>query len=602
MCGIFARVAAEPVADTLIEGLKRLEYRGYDSAGIATLEQGGISRICTVGKVEALEAAVRSGPPKGSIGIGHTRWATHGAPSERNAHPHIAPGVAVVHNGIIENHRELRQGLSDLGATFRSETDSEVIPWMISHHMASGAKTMDALRKAGEDMKGAFAVAALTESEPDTLHALRRGSPLAVGFGDKGAALASDPNALAGFAREAFMLEDGDSAELSRSGVDIRNAQGEKVHRQIVTIDESALTTGSDGYAHHMLKEIHEQPQVIQRILSTYGSTGSILGRLTFDFRRVTRITLIACGTSYLAASLARRWFQEIAGIAAEVAIASEFRYEPLAPVQPGEIAIVISQSGETADTVGAMHRLKERGVPVLGLVNQAGSTIAREADCHIPLLAGPEIGVASTKAFVAQLTVLARIVLAAAQRRGHSGVSILHSALVRVPDSVSAVLHNEPAVMDVAQRVLQARSALFVGRGHLYPVALEGALKMKETSYIHAEGFAAGELKHGPIALVDSTTPIFALASSGPLFEKCASNIREIAARGGRIVLVGDRAALLALSDVATHALTVPHCPDFVQPIISTIPLQLLAYHVAVQRGLDVDRPRNLAKSVTVE
>ncbi|OYU47109.1 MAG: glutamine--fructose-6-phosphate transaminase (isomerizing) [Rhizobiales bacterium PAR1] len=602
MCGIFARVAAEPVADTLIEGLKRLEYRGYDSAGIATLEQGGIARICTVGKVEALEAAVRSGPPKGSIGIGHTRWATHGAPSERNAHPHIAPGVAVVHNGIIENHRELRQGLSDLGATFRSETDSEVIPWMISHHMASGAKTMDALRKAGEDMKGAFAVAALTESEPDTLHALRRGSPLAVGFGDKGAALASDPNALAGFAREAFMLEDGDSAELSRSGVDIRNAQGEKVHRQIVTIDDTALTTGSDGYAHHMLKEIHEQPQVIQRILSTYGSTGSILGRLTFDFRRVTRITLIACGTSYLAASLARRWFQEIAGIAAEVAIASEFRYEPLAPVQPGEIAIVISQSGETADTVGAMHRLKERGIPVLGLVNQAGSTIAREADCHIPLLAGPEIGVASTKAFVAQLTVLARIVLAAAQRRGHSGVSILHSALVRVPDSVSAVLHNEPAVMDVAQRVLQARSALFVGRGHLYPVALEGALKMKETSYIHAEGFAAGELKHGPIALVDSTTPIFALASSGPLFEKCASNIREIAARGGRIVLVGDRAALLALSDVATHALTVPHCPDFVQPIISTIPLQLLAYHVAVQRGLDVDRPRNLAKSVTVE
>lgn len=602
MCGIFARVAAEPVADTLIEGLKRLEYRGYDSAGIATMEQSGIERICAVGKVGALEAAVRSGPPKGRTGIGHTRWATHGAPSERNAHPHVAPGVAVVHNGIIENHRELRQGLTDLGAHFRSETDSEVIPWMLAHHMSAGASPAEALRKTGQDMKGAFAVAALSETKPDAIFALRRGSPLAVGFGEKGAALASDPNALAGFAREAMMLEDGDSAELGRDGIDIRNAQGEKVQRQIVTIDESALNLSSDGYAHHMLKEVHEQPQVMHRILSTYGSTGSILGCLSFDFRRVSRITLIACGTSYLAATLARRWFQEFAGIPAEVAIASEFRYEPLAPALPGEIAIVISQSGETADTVGAMHRLKERGVPVLALVNQIGSTIAREADCHIPLLAGPEIGVASTKAFIAQLTVLARIVLAAASRRGVAGTSLLHSALVRAPDAVKAVLHNEPAVMDVAQRVLQARSAIFVGRGHLYPVAMEGALKMKETSYIHAEGFAAGELKHGPIALVDSSTPIFALASSGPLFEKCASNIREIAARGGRIVLVGDRAALLALSDVATHALTVPHCPDFVQPIVSTIPLQLLAYHVAVQRGLDVDRPRNLAKSVTVE
>ena len=332
------------------------------------------------------------------------------------------------------------------------------------------------------------------------------------------------------------------------------------------------------------------------------GSTGSILGRLSFDFRRVRKVTLIACGTSYLAAQVARRWFQEIAGIPAEVAIASEFRYEPLPPEMTGEIGIVISQSGETADTIGAMHRLKERHVPVLALINQPGSTIAREANCYIPLLAGPEIGVASTKAFVAQLTVLARIVLSAAARREQAGISLLQSELVRAVDSVSAVLHNEPAVMEVARHVIQAQSALFVGRGHLYPVALEGALKMKETSYIHAEGFAAGELKHGPIALVDSSTPVFALASSGPLFEKCASNIREIAARGGRIVLVGDRAAMLALSDVATHALTVPHCPDFVQPIVSTIPLQLLAYHVAVQRGLDVDRPRNLAKSVTVE
>lgn len=602
MCGIFARVASEPVADTLIEGLKRLEYRGYDSAGIATMETAGLSRICAVGKVGALEAAVRVEPPKGNIGIGHTRWATHGAPSERNAHPHMAPGVAVVHNGIIENHRELRHDLAEHGATFRSETDTEVIPWLMAQHMAAGATAAEALRSAGDRMKGAFAVAALAERDPDTLHVLRRGSPLAIAHGEKGAVLASDPNALAGFAREAVMLEDGDSATLSRGGIEIRNEAGQKVQRQQIVIDEVAPLSADDGFQHHMLREIHEQPQVLQRILTTYDSVGSILGRLSFDFRRVNRVTLIACGTSYLAASLAKRWFQEIAGIPAEIAIASEYRYEPLAPAMPGEIAIVISQSGETADTVGAMQRLKERRVPVLGLVNQVGSTIAREADCHIPLLAGQEIGVASTKAFVAQLAVLARLVLAAASRRGVTGVSNLQNALSRVGDLVAAVLHNEPAVMDVAQRVVQARSAIFVGRGSLYPVALEGALKMKETSYIHAEGFAAGELKHGPIALVDQNTPIFALASSGPLFDKCASNIREIAARGGRIVLVGDRAALLALSDVATHALTVPHCPDFIQPIISTVPLQLLAYYVAVLRGLDVDRPRNLAKSVTVE
>ena len=602
MCGIFAQVATEPVAETLIKGLKRLEYRGYDSAGIATLEQGGIARVCAVGKVDALENVVRSAPPRGRIGIAHTRWATHGVPSERNAHPHIAPGLAVVHNGIIENHRDLRQSLADQGAQFKSETDSEVIPWLMAKHMQAGATPADAMRKAGEEMHGAFAIAAIAECEPDTLRAYRRGSPLAVGLGENGAVLASDPNALAGLAREAIILEDGDSAELTRGGLRILDQNGEAAHRQVIRVDENAYGTKDDGFAHHMLREIHEQPEVLSRILAAYHSTGDVLGRLSFDFRRVSRVTLIACGTSYYAACLARRWFSEIAGIPAEVAIASEYRYEIMPPAQPGEIAIVISQSGETADTVGAMHKLKERGVPVLALVNQAASTIGRDADCLIPLLAGPEIGVASTKAFTAQLTVLARIVLAAAERRGIGAGRLLHASLYRLSDTLTAMLHNEPAVMDVAQRIQHAQSAIFVGRGALYPVALEGALKLKETSYIHAEGFAAGELKHGPIALIDSATPVIALASSGPLFEKTASNIREIAARNGRIILVGDRNALLSLSDVATHALTVPHCPDFVQPIISTIPLQLLAYHVAVLRGLDVDRPRNLAKSVTVE
>ncbi len=451
-------------------------------------------------------------------------------------------------------------------------------------------------------MQGSFAIAAISEREPDVLRALRRGSPLAVAHGEAGGLLASDPNALAGFAREALMLEDGDSAEISRDGIQILDSRGQKALRQSVKVDEYGLAFQPGPYVHHMLREIHEQPDVVSRILEHYPTAGSILGALSFDFRRVSRVTLVACGTSYYAACLARRWFQEIAGIHAEVAIASEYRYEPLASWQPGEIAIVISQSGETADTVGAMQRLKGRGIPVLALVNQPASTIGREANCILPLLAGPEIGVASTKAFTAQLTVLAQLVLAAAQRRGQAGLGLLVSSLHKLVDSIKALLHNEPAVMDVAQRIQNAHSAVFVGRGPLFPVAMEGALKLKEISYIHAEGFAAGELKHGPIALIDSQTPVIALASSGPLYEKTASNIREIAARGGRIVLVGDRTALLGLADVSMQALTVPHCGEFVQPILSTIPLQLLAYHVAVLRGLDVDRPRNLAKSVTVE
>ncbi|MCZ8183952.1 MAG: glutamine--fructose-6-phosphate transaminase (isomerizing) [Beijerinckiaceae bacterium] len=602
MCGIFARIANEPVAPALIEGLRRLEYRGYDSAGIATIEEGGIERRCAVGKVDALEAVVRSGPPAGTVGIAHTRWATHGSPSERNAHPHVAPGLAIAHNGIIENHRELRHALSDRGARFRSETDSEVIPWLMHQHMAAGASAKDAMHRVGEELHGAFAIAAISEREPDILRAYRRGSPLAVGFGKDGGVLASDPHALAGYAREAMILEDGDSAEITREGIALFNRAGERVQRQTLAVDPSIFAREDNPYAHHMLREIHEQPEVIARILSQYRVPADVLSMVPVDFRRVSRITLVACGTSYYAAALARRWFQEFARVPAEVAIASEFRYETFAPPLPGELAIVISQSGETADTIGAMEVMRTRGIPVIALVNQTGSTIAREADGTIPLLAGPEIGVASTKAFSAQLTVLALLALAAGQRRNQQGIAQFHARLQKLGDMVTAALHNEPAVIAVAERIHSAHSMIYVGRGPLFPVAMEGALKLKEISYIHAEGFAAGELKHGPIALVDPQTPIIALVASGPLFEKSASNIREIAARSGRIVLVGDRASLLSLSDVSTHSLTVPQGCDLLQPIVSTVPLQLLAYHVARLRGLDVDRPRNLAKSVTVE
>lgn len=602
MCGIFAQASDGSVATNLIEGLRRLEYRGYDSAGIATIENGAIQRVCTVGKVEVLRQHARSMSFNGNVGIAHTRWATHGKPSERNAHPHIAPGVAVVHNGIIENHRQLRQGLEERGARFQSETDTEVIPWLMSEAIAQGSNAETAMLAATRTMTGSFALAAMTLAEPDMVRAVRKGSPLAVGVGGRGALLSSDPGALAGFAKEAIMLEDGDSVALRRNEIVIKDAMGKHADRRSIRINDSDTTDDLGQFKHAMIKEIHEQPQVASGILDAYAAPDAILGRLSFDFAQVSRITIVACGTSYLAAAIARRWFHEMTGIPTEIAIASEHRYEPMAVHHVDEIAIVISQSGETADTIGAMLRLQERGVPVLALVNQTYSTIGRDADCHLPLLAGREIGVASTKAFNAQLMVLAHLVRAAAIRRGKPFGKAIQQALVRVPEQIRTVLHNEPAVVETACQVSKAYNALFVGRGSLYPVALEGALKLKETSYIHAEGFAAGELKHGPIALVEAGTPVFAIASSGPLFEKTASNIREIAARSGRIILVGDREAMLQLSDIAQHCMTVPQCAELTQPIISTVPLQLLAYHVASKKGLDVDRPRNLAKSVTVE
>jgi glucosamine--fructose-6-phosphate aminotransferase (isomerizing) len=602
MCGIFGAASDKPVVDALIEGLKRLEYRGYDSAGLATIEEGGLNRVCAVGHVAQLEAKVGGRAPTGTLGIAHTRWATHGEPSDRNAHPHVAAGVAVAHNGIVENYRDLRSSLSASGCTFRSETDTEVIPWLIGREIEAGVQPEDALQRASSCLEGSYAVVAMTERDPSALFAMRKGSPLTVGLGEDGAFLASDPNALAGYARTAVMLEDGDSAVIRRSDIVIRDAGGKTALRRFLPLETSRASLDKGHFAHHMLKEIHEQPKVCANVLRAMDDTADLAALLSVDFARVSRLRIVACGSSFYAGLVAKRWFEQLAQLPCEVSIASEMRYDPLPPAHRGEAAILISQSGETADTLGALDRLKHRRTPCIALVNQTSSTLARNADCHVPLRAGPEIGVASTKAFVAQLLVLARLALLAAERRGFGENRRLAEALNEVPGWIATTLHNEPAVLAVAEQIHEARSALFVARGALFPIALEGALKLKETSYIHAEGFAAGELKHGPIALVDRTTPVIALAGTGDVFAKTASNIREIASRNGRLVILGDRQALLSLSDVATHAITIPHCDEFVQPILATVPLQLLAYHVALLRGVDVDRPRNLAKSVTVE
>ena len=605
MCGIFGAIGGKPVADTLVDGLRRLEYRGYDSAGVATIEADGLRRLCAVGRVDSLAGRVAAEKPNGTIGIAHTRWATHGEPNERNSHPHMAPGVAIVHNGIIENHRVLRSELSTAGCSLRSDTDTEVIPWMVARNVAEGKSIDEALRATDRVLEGAYAVAALFERDNQTLYALRRGSPLVAAVGSGGAYLASDANALAGLATQAVCLEDGDLAEVHRDRLLIRNAAGATVDRRFVPVDSDASSLDLDNYAHYMLKEIYEQPRVAGLINDRYGSVGSLAKLLPRAPTRIRHLTLIACGTSYYAAMVAKRWFESLAGIRTDVEIASEYRYRPLPSADRGELALLISQSGETADTLACLRRLKEAGTPTVALVNVVHSTLARDADSFIPLLAGVENGVASTKAFIAQLLVLGRLALDIADRRrsGRPGaIQAGLNALEHMPATISATLHNESAVQALAESFRDARSALFVARGPLFPIALEGALKLKETSYIHAEGFAAGELKHGPIALIEEGTPVVALACSGELLDKTGSNIREIAARGARVTVVGDRAGILSLMDVAVGALTIPSCDEFVQPIVSVVPLQLLAYHAAVQRGLDVDRPRNLAKSVTVE
>lgn len=604
MCGIFAAAGNQPVAGILLEGLRRLEYRGYDSAGIATLDGTDIECVKVEGNVAGLGGAIEQVKPNGRTGIAHTRWATHGIPSVANSHPHRAPNVAVVHNGIIENHAELRRELQGKGCAFVSQTDTEVIPWMLSQELANGIAPHDALLRTTQKLEGSYATAFVTDHAPGEIFAARKGSPMIAALGKDGGYLSSDLNALAGYASEGMALEEGDTVRLTSNRIEIFDAAGRSANRRLLPIEAAASAYSTAEFEHFMKKEIFEQPSVATRILSAYAKPDSLHSLMPINFAKVRKIRLIACGTSFYAASIARRWLQEYARVEAVVEIASEFRYDPLPDLFPGEVAILISQSGETADTLAAMDRLHALKVPVIGIVNTNGSTLDRRADVSIPLLAGPEIGVASTKAFTAQLIVLARLVLHAARQRGMDALRhrALSDALASVPELMQTTLHNEPAVIEAAEAMKHATSAIFVGRGELYPLACEGALKLKETSYIHAEGFAAGELKHGPIALIDEHMPVVALAGTSELLGKLASNIREIAARGGRIMTVGDREALLSMSDVSERMLTIPSMHEFVLPIVAALPLQLLSYHVATARGLNVDRPRNLAKSVTVE
>jgi glucosamine--fructose-6-phosphate aminotransferase (isomerizing) len=607
MCGIVGIVGREQVAPLLIDGLKRLEYRGYDSAGIATLVDGRIERRRAEGKIAQLEARIAAEPVAGRIGIGHTRWATHGLPIERNAHPIATPRVAVVHNGIIENFQELKTELTGLGYRFETQTDTEAVAILVTRYLDEGLAPRAAVAKALPRLDGAFALVMLFAGEPDLLICARRGSPLAVGFGDGEMFVGSDALALAPLTRRLVYLEEGDWAAVTSAGVSIFDAANQPVERPVRETALSGAMIGKGNHRHFMKKEIFEQPTVMgDTLLSLFNpATRSVhLPDMPFDFAKVSRISIIACGTSYHAALVAKYWLEQIARIGVEVDIASEFRYRtPEMP--PGGLAMFISQSGETADTLAALRYARAQGQHIIGVVNQPESSIAREADVVLETHAGPEIGVASTKAFTTQLVVLACFTIALARARGKIDAAreaTLSQALTEVPARAGEVLNHDARIRAIAQDIAEARDVLYLGRGTAYPLALEGALKLKEISYIHAEGYAAGEMKHGPIALIDDRVPIVVLAPRDDLFEKTLSNVQEVLARGGRVVMVSDREGLARLEGSLAYTIEVPACDPFVAPLLYAMPVQLLAYHTAVLKGTDVDQPRNLAKSVTVE
>ena len=607
MCGIIGILGHGDVSPDILKGLRRLEYRGYDSAGIATLRNGGIERRRAQGKLANLTALLDDDPLKGDIGIGHTRWATHGAPVTENAHPHSNDKVAVVHNGIIENFRALRAELEASGHTMSSETDTEVIVHLITDFLDRGLAPGEAAAAALKRLEGAFALGIIFAGEHDLIIGARRGSPLAVGHGDGEMYLGSDALAVAPFTNRITYLEEGDWVALSRDGAVIHDADDTVVERQI----RESLATGGvvdkGNYRHFMLKEIFEQPQVIGETLTTYFDplTRKVaIPDLPFDLAKVPKITIVACGTSSYAAMVAKYWFEQIARVAVEVDIASEFRYRE-APLEDAGLAIFISQSGETADTLAALRYARAQGQHIAAVVNVAESSIAREADVIFPTLAGPEIGVASTKAFTCQLVVMACLAIAAAKARGvigHNEEARLCEALTEVPARAAEVLNNDERISDLAQELARARDVLYIARGSIFPIAMEGALKLKEISYIHAEGYAAGEMKHGPIALIDDDVPVIVVAPSGPLFEKTTSNMQEVIARGGKVLLLSDAAGVASEGQEAWATVTLPDVDDIVAPILYAIPVQLIAYHTAVAKGTDVDQPRNLAKSVTVE
>ncbi len=607
MCGIIGIVGNNPATPRLLEALKRLEYRGYDSAGIATLVNGGIDRRRAEGKLVNLDARISGEPLSGTTGIGHTRWATHGIPNEQNAHPHATDKVAIVHNGIIENFAELREEVAAAGCDLASETDTEVIAHLVTLQLNKGLSPKDAVFHTLQRLQGAFGLGFIFAGEHDLMIAARQGSPLALGFGDDEMYLGSDALALAPLTNRILYMEDGDWAVLTSNSADVYDAKGNAVDRPIRLTELSGAAIGKGGYEHFMLKEIYEQPQVIGDTLHSLVNPAErriIMPETDVDLAKADKLTLIACGTSYYACMTAKYWFESLARIPVEVDIASEYRYRDTVPPENG-VAVFISQSGETIDTLAALRHAKSMGQKILSIVNAPESAIARESDAVLQTLAGPEIGVASTKAFTTQLTVLACLAVATAEARGtitSKEVADIVGALTEVPARAAEVLNHDDSIRELAVSIAEARDVLYLGRGTNYPIALEGALKLKEISYIHAEGYAAGEMKHGPIALIDKDVPIICIAPTDKLFEKTASNIMEVQARGGRVIVFSDAAGAERLRKNAEAVIALPSVNAFVSPILYAIPVQLLAYHVAVLKGTDVDQPRNLAKSVTVE
>jgi glutamine---fructose-6-phosphate transaminase (isomerizing) len=608
MCGIVGIIGAEPVAGHLVDALRRLEYRGYDSAGIATLDHGALSRRRAEGKLTALTTRLEHEPLAGNIGIGHTRWATHGRPTENNAHPHATDKVAVVHNGIIENFRELREKLGKNGSKFSSETDTEVVAHLVTDEMKKGKNPEQAVAATLKQLRGAFALAFLFAGEDDLMIGARKGSPLAIGYGDGEMYLGSDAIALAPFTSDISYLEDGDWAVLTHKGAVVHDAQDMVVTRPVLKSTASAQLVDKGNHKHFMAKEIHEQPEVVGHTLAHYIDMAAekvdLPVELPFDWTKIRRLSISACGTAFYAGLVAKYWFERFAKLPVEIDIASEFRYRG-APLEAGDVAIFISQSGETADTLATLRYAREHKQHILSVVNVPTSTIARESDVVMPTLAGPEIGVASTKAFTCQLATLACLAVAAGRARGAISADDERNvvrALIQVPRLMAQALTLEPQIEKLALDLAQARDVLYLGRGTSFPIALEGALKLKEISYIHAEGYAAGELKHGPIALIDENMNVIVIAPFDRVFEKTVSNMQEVAARGGKIILVTDPQGAKEATVESTVTLTLPDMASTVTPLVYAIPVQLIAYHTAAAIGTDVDQPRNLAKSVTVE
>ncbi|TMM48901.1 glutamine--fructose-6-phosphate transaminase (isomerizing) [Qipengyuania marisflavi] len=611
MCGIIGIVGDRPVAELLVEGLRRMEYRGYDSSGICTVHGGVLVRRRAEGKLANLAAVLADDPAPGTIGIAHTRWATHGAPTARNAHPHATEQVALVHNGIIENYKELRAELIAQGRTLDSDTDSEVVAHLVSKQVEDGASPQDAVREVLPRLRGAFALAIAFRDYPGLLIGARRGSPLVIGYGDDGEGaetyLGSDALALAPLTQRIAYLEEGDWAVITRDGATIYDEDGEAVTRKVTISGASAAAVEKGNYRHFMQKEIFEQPTVVAQTLSSYlrRSDNSVaLPQFDFDIGSVDRVTIVACGTSFYAGMVAKYWLEQFARVPVDIDVASEFRYrDPV--LKPGGLALFISQSGETADTLAALRHCKENGQIIGAVVNVPTSSMAREADLLLPTHAGPEIGVASTKAFTCQLAVLAALAAHMAVRKGLMSREEEHDVvehLLEAPACMNAALDHDDDIAAMAHLIAPARDVLYLGRGPDYPLALEGALKLKEISYIHAEGYASGEMKHGPIALIDDLVPVIVLAPSGPLFEKTVSNMEEVRARGGKIVLISDAEGLALAGEGCIATIEMPRVHPLIAPLVYAIPVQLLAYHTACVKGTDVDQPRNLAKSVTVE